>query len=324
MFDLEFYPTPSHVIELMCEGLELANKNILEPSAGSGNIIDFINMNGGFAFACEKNDNLRQIIKNKCKVLKANFFEVTSEEVSHIDFIIMNPPFSNADKHILHAWEIAPDGCKIISLCNWETVNNTYSKGREELKTLINQFGTVQNIGKVFENSERFTSVETGLINLNKGEKSYKTEFNGFFMDEEIESQENGLMSYNVVRDLVNRYVEAIKIFDKQLQTAVDINNLTSSFFSSSISFSCTVKDAPLKRIDFKKDLQKNAWKFIFDKMNLTKFVTRGVREDINKFVEQQQEIPFTMKNIYKMIEIVIATREQQFDKCILEVLGVS
>ena len=30
----------------------------------------------------------------------------------------MNPPFSNADKHILHTYEIAPRGCKIIALCN--------------------------------------------------------------------------------------------------------------------------------------------------------------------------------------------------------------
>jgi hypothetical protein len=44
------------------------------------------------------------------------------------------------------------------------------------------------------------------------------------------------------------------------------------------------------------------------------------LKEDINKFVEQQVEIPFTMRNIYKMLEIVIATNSQRMDKAILEV----
>jgi hypothetical protein len=36
--------------------------------------------------------------------------------------------------------------------------------------------------------------------------------------------------------------------------------------------------------------------------------------------VEQQQNIPFTMRNIYRMLEIVVGTREQTFDRAILEV----
>ena len=127
-------------------------------------------------------------------------------------------------------------------------------------------------------------------------------------------------MQYNFIRDIVNRYVESVKIFDRQLQAGIEMYNLTSSFYSSSLSFEISKDKAPLQRADFKKDLQKNAWKFIFNKMNLTKVVTKGVREDINKFVEQQQNIPFTMRNIYRMLEIIVGTREQTFDKAILEV----
>jgi hypothetical protein len=53
--------------------------------------------------------------------------------------------------------------------------------------------------------------------------------------------------------------------------------------------------------------------------MNLTKYTTRGVREDINKFVEEQTNIPFTMKNIYHMLDIIIQTAGQRMDKAILE-----
>jgi len=71
---------------------------------------------------------------------------------------------------------------------------------------------------------------------------------------------------------------------------------------------------------DIKKDLQKNGWEFVFHKMNMDKYATRGLKEDINKFVEQQTHIPFTMKNIYRMLEIVIGTQEQRMDKALLEV----
>ena len=37
MFGSEFYPTPPEVIELM--GIDCYNRTVLEPSAGSGNIL---------------------------------------------------------------------------------------------------------------------------------------------------------------------------------------------------------------------------------------------------------------------------------------------
>ena len=42
MFNADFYPTPKNVIEKMVEGLELNQKIVLEPSAGSGAIIDHL------------------------------------------------------------------------------------------------------------------------------------------------------------------------------------------------------------------------------------------------------------------------------------------
>lgn len=66
--------------------------------------------------------------------------------------------------------------------------------------------------------------------------------------------------------------------------------------------------------------MQRSGWRWIFNKMDLTKTATKGLREDINKFVEKQQEIPFTMKNIYHMLDMVIQTTSQRMDKAILEV----
>lgn len=40
--------------------------------------------------------------------------------------------------------------------------------------------------------------------------------------------------------------------------------------------------------------------------------------EDINRFVEQQEKIPFTMKNVYHMLDMIVQTRKQQFDKALV------
>ena len=323
MFSSNFYPTPRHVIELILEGEILKNKTILEPSAGKGDIVDFCIGSGATAvIACELNEDLKKIVSTKCPVIGDDFLKLESHVISHIDLIIMNPPFESADKHILHAFNIAPPGCKIIALCNFEMVNNHYSNRRRELLNIIEQYGnTPQNLGDCFSNAERKTDVEVGLIKIQKAGSNYSTEFEGFFTEEDKEEAgEIGIMSYNLVRDLVNRYVGSIKIFDEQLAAAVKMNALTNGFYTCKLGLNLSEDNKPVQRNEFKKAMQKSGWAYIFDKMNMKKYATTGLKEDINKFVEQQVNIPFTMINIYKMLDIVIGTTSQRMDKALLEV----
>jgi hypothetical protein len=322
MFNPDFFPSPEAVIIQMLNGITIQNKIFLEPSAGKGDIVNYLQNEGAKSvLACENNEDLKKILQTKCSIIESDFFNLTSDKISHIDTIIMNPPFSNADKHILYAYSIAPAGCKIVALCNSNTLENTYSKTREQLKAIIDENGTVEDLGECFNEAERKTGVNVSMIKLLKPGASYQSEFEGFFMGEdEPEQQGIGLMPYNVVRDLVNRYIAAVKIYDEQLTAAVKMNELTAGFYSSGIGMSISKDKAPISRNEFKKEMQKSGWKFIFDKMNMQKHTTQGLKEDINKFVEQQQNIPFTMKNIYRMLEIVIGTTGQRMDKALLEV----
>ena len=171
-----------------------------------------------------------------------------------IQNIFMNPPFSADEKHILHAYDIAPDGCTIISLCNWATLDRyDHSRSRKILQNTIENYGNAQNLGDVFSIAERKTGVEIGLVKLFKPKSKSETEFEGFFIDEEEEAQFDGLQKYNFVRDVVNRYVGAIKIFDEQLDSALRMNALTSSFFSSKIGLSMNDGDAVKTRAEYKK-----------------------------------------------------------------------
>lgn len=321
MFNKDFYPTPSTVLEQM--QIDCSGKIVYEPSAGSGNIIQFLRNNGAASIiASELNDDLAQIAKSKAdKFIPGSFLDVKPEQISHIDMIVMNPPFSNGDAHVLHAWQIAPDGCEIKSLINAETLTNAYSRQRRELNNIVSNYGQVINFDNAFSDAERKTDVSVAMITLFKPKSSSEAEWEGFFLDEEPEAQANGIMKFDAVRDIVNRYVAAVKCFDEHLIIAQRMSALTLDFNVGTFSFGISHNNAVVSRDEFKKELQKKAWASIFDKVNLNKFVTSGVMKDINKFVENQTKVPFTMKNVYHMFDIIVGTSPEIFNRSLVEAL---
>jgi hypothetical protein len=317
MFHNELYPTPIEVLEMM--QLDCKNKIILEPHAGFGNIVDYCKNNGAKeVIAIEINERCREILKPKCQIIGSDFFKCTSDMISHVNAIYMNPPFSNADKHIIHAWEIAPDGCEIISLCNYTTI----SLGNTRISRLIRDYGNAESLGDCFSDAERKTNVEVGLIRLYKPVSKSDFEFEGFFMDQdEEEEQSNGIMQYNEVRALVNRYVGTMKAYDTMMEQVENVNGLIKGIGMSSIDMKIGFNDSITTKEQFSKILQKRSWNYIFNKMNMQKYVTSGVMRDINKFVETQEKIPFTMKNIYRMLEIIVGTRGETFNRALEEAI---
>jgi len=322
MFNKDFYPTPANIIELMINGDDLTGRVVLEPSSGKGDIIDILNSRGGEVLCCESDENLAKISASKARFLNSDFLKVQSDEISHIHAIYMNPPFSADEKHILHAWSIAPSGCQIVALCNHNTLSNDYSRSRKELLSIIKDYGNSQNLGDAFSDSERQTGVDIGLIRLYKPVSN--SSFGDYFTseDDDPEANQSGIMSYNAVREIVQRYVNAVMLYDQVIENAIKMNSLIGEVagYSKDLVFTCTQDKRELTRIEFSKELQKKSWNWIFNKLNMQKYATRGLREDINKFVEQQVKVPFTMKNIYKMLDLIVGTQSQRMDKALLEV----
>lgn len=213
----EFYPTPVELVAKMIEGIRFKSGNsILEPSAGSGNIVKFI------AFANDTlNDHWRykyyegtldekrkqiiendavkryydyeeddtknyfphinfdidciEIDKNLQAILKNHDFNVIADdflsfETSKMyDYIIMNPPFSDGDKHLMKAIRLAEKngGSQIICLLNAETIRNPYSRSRVELKDTLDKYdATYEFINNAFSNAERKTDVDIVIIRV--------------------------------------------------------------------------------------------------------------------------------------------------------------
>ena len=149
----DFYPTPKEVIERMMMDENVCGKTILEPSAGKGDIVDWLYENGAAeVIACEKDPNIRRLLSGKCDIIAEDFLTVTPEQVSHVDYIVMNPPFSQGARHILHAFEIAPAGCTIVALCNDDNLERgwSYEKNRQLIET-IELYGQHEYLGEVYK-----------------------------------------------------------------------------------------------------------------------------------------------------------------------------
>ena len=331
----DFYPTPKEVIAQMLLGENIVGKTVLEPSAGKGNIVDYLKENGAArVIACEKDPNIRKLLDGKCEIIADDFLTVTSEQVSHVDYIVMNPPFSEGARHILHAFEIAPAGCTIVALCNHDNLERgwSYEKNKQLIET-VELYGREEYLGDVFKTAERQTRVHVALIKLYK-EGEGENEFEGYYFSPKDEdtanmNQREGIMQYNIVRDLVNRYVSAVKLFDETLAAANRINEVAkypedNDYDYIPIRFG-TIKggysgDAvQVTHQQYKKELQKYYWRIIFKKLNMEKYATKHLREQINKFIEQQTNVPFTMNNIYRVIDMVIQTNGQRMQTALVE-----
>lgn len=323
MFDPEFYPTDHKILDQI--DIDVNGKIVFEPQAGKGNIVDYVKAKGALrVIGCEKHPELREILKAKCQVIGTDSFQITSEKISHVHLIIMNPPFSNADKHILHAWSIAPEGCEIIALCNSNTIENDYSSTRKELLTVIKNYGDAsQDLGSAFSGAERKTDVSVKVVRLFKPALTSEFDYEGFHFDMEPDNnQDAGMIKYDYLQSIVNTYVASVKCFDRFRLVADEMNTYTKSIgFGSGFSFKVGYNEGVTTKDDFSKELQKHCWKKIFSKLNMNKYVTTGVMQDINKFIELRQNYPFTLKNIYKMLEIIVGTRAGTMNRAIVEAI---
>jgi hypothetical protein len=329
MFNADFYPTPPEVAALMLDPLDLRGKTVLEPSAGSGNLVRECLDRGAAEVAwCEQEPQLRDMLTSIPSATPAHsysdFLRVHPADVSHIDLIVMNPPFSADEAHILHAWEIAPPGCEIVALCNWNTCEGTYRRLQLQLAHLVEAYGSKENLGECFATAERPTRVCVGMVRLTKpGQRvSGADEFDGFFLGpDDIEAQGEGLIPYRRSRDIVNRYVEACRIYDEQVEAATRLHGVLDGFFGKELGLQVTVEGAPVSRNRFRKDLQKAAWQHVFAEFLPAQMATSQLAKDINAFVEQQSRIPFTERNIWRMLQIVAGTQEQRVDRAVEEAI---
>ena len=322
----DFYPTPEEVIQKMKKGLSVSGKTVLDPESGKGDILKYCKSYGAKTLGCEINPDLYNISKEYARMIGTDFLLVERIDLTTVEIILMNPPFSSDIEHILHAWKIAPNGCEIRALCNMSTLRRDISKSRQLVGIIADFNGSIEDLGDCFTDAERKTNVNVALVSLTK--PAVEEEDWSAYFDYELNDTEHyapGLAKHDVVVEVVGRYVGALKMFNEVDNQSRKINELMGPINMKSISFGCSYRDKNnnIQSLNFKEfriELQKSAWERIFSKMNMEKYMTASLKERISKFIEQQSETPFTVANIYNMLQFIHDSNAGRMDEVLIQV----
>jgi phospholipid N-methyltransferase len=131
----DFFPTPKSEAENMVDIANISEgMDVLEPSAGNGNIADAIKETGINPDVIEIASSLREILQAKGHNLVDNdFLAYTGKKY---DRIIMNPPFGHGAEaldidHVKHAYSLLKPGGRIVAIMGAGTFFRTDKKAVE-------------------------------------------------------------------------------------------------------------------------------------------------------------------------------------------------
>lgn len=347
MFNKDFYPTPEKIILKMVKKSRILNSdmrviNLLEPSAGKGNIVDFIENKYNKYYTkkiridvIEKDEQLLNFLTGKkYKIVSNDFLEFQTNK--HYDLIIMNPPFSDVEDHILKAFEILQNG-ELITLLDTNTLNKNTFKANKIKEILRNNDSEVISLGNCFSNSERNTNVEVSMIYINKKSEKITSMFEGLDFENKDNSENYDFENnYNISkRDVVKNEVEkynALLSYMFEFFTIIrkinSLNILKSKYFVETLSkydvcknnTDDLIKEFLSFRNEIDEDVKNICWESIFKRTGIERLLTNNTRNEIEKLKNEQKGIDFTENNIYTLLDILFQNQGKILESCVLEI----
>lgn len=321
----DYFPTPSNLIYKMLSHVDFKDvRSILEPSAGKGDLVEAIterhkytdyNRNALDLDTIELDNNLQHILKGKQFRLVHDDF-LTYQTYKRYDAIIMNPPFSNGEKHLLKAIDMQRKGGKIVCLLNAETLRNPYNNSRKELIQQLEQYNAeVEYIQNAFIDAERKTNVEIVLIYIDIPKVENKSVILEELKKEESQATHNSynsdkLINADFIKGIVDQYNYEIKAGLKLIDEYNSIRPYMLNSFKEE-SYNRPVLKLELEydnrdsnstiENEYIKQIRAKYWKALFSNEQFMGLFTNNLRRKYFENVEELKEYDFSLYNIYSM-----------------------
>lgn len=343
-FNEEFYPTPKSLLNKIFDGVDWKQVDtILEPSAGKGDIIEFIQnseeahrYHHNFEIDCiEKDPNLQAVLKQKgFRLVHDDFF--TFHTWKQYDLIVMNPPFSCGDKHLLNALKLQEDGGNIICILNAETLKNPYSITRQALALRLEDLhADISYMQNEFVSAERKTSVEIAVVKVSIPKKERDSRIFS-------ELRESKQMSEQTVQEQTslaeNDYIKAaVKQFELETEAGIRLireyqamkpymlRSLSGDNFvkNDSILYLTMDKYSPcspeVTENEFLKVVRLKYWTSIFNDSRFTGHMTSNLLSEYRTQIDKLADYDFSCFNI-KTIQADIAIKlVKGVEECIVK-----
>lgn len=328
----DFYPTPQNLIDKMLFSLDFTMiKSILEPSAGSGNIVEALKKKEksynkySFDIDCiEIDQKLQHILKGKNFRVVHNDF-LTYDTMKEYNLIIMNPPFSNGCKHLLKALEMqSRNGGAVVCLLNAETLKNPCTNERMDLKRKLTEYNAnIEFIQDAFLYAERKTGVEIALVKVQLPEvKRESFILNGLQKaqeQKEVETTENTqLIDSDFFKAIVNQYKMEVKAginlikeyqamkpfilssFGKDKDTGETIQ-IGGCILSLDLSVNRDKYHNMLSINGYIKEVRRKYWKALFENKKFIGQLTNNLQQEFYNKVDELSDYDFSLYNIYQL-----------------------
>lgn len=325
-----FYPTPKNLIEKMLSGLDFKMiKNILEPSAGKGDIVDELRKKeqlcsstyNKFSFdidCIEIDHNLQYILKGKnYRVVHDDF--LTYNTMKEYDLIIMNPIFSNGCKHLLKALEMQHrNGGVVVCLLNAETLKNPHTKERQDLQQKLTEYDAkIEFIQDAFLDAERKTAVEIALVKVQLPEVKRES----FILEglreakyaEEYHTNDNTqLVDGDFFKAIVNQFQLEVEAGIKLIKEYFAMQPLILSSFEKDEETGETVQKGGcmlsmksgkngLSVNEYIKSVRRKYWTALFRNPKFIGQLTNNLQRDFYNKLENLSDYDFSLYNIYQL-----------------------
>lgn len=350
--DNQFYPTPKDLATKLFSMLSKDNRDyryVLEPSAGKGDLIkyyydqsDNYTRRNIIFNCCEIDNNLCSILRNLKKsgyqyeyenldvrIVGGDFLEFNSIET--YDLVIMNPPFKNGDKHLLHALNYVVNG-EILCILNAETLKNPCTNNRVLLNQKLKELNaTIEYVESAFATSEteRKTNVEVALIHIKKEqdiEQIFSDEYDKMNYDFDMKdgSEVKNINENQSIEDMLIEYQDCqkriVKTCEEMFKASYGCRDLIHVSIGESLEscFSYSIKDIDKALRRANNIIKDRYWKKLLDRKEFKDKLTSNEVNTFNNIIKRFCDMEFSYNNINTLYEYILENGNDLFKNAIL------
>ena len=244
---------------------------------------------------------------------------LTFSSYKSYNLIVMNPPFSNGDGHLLKAIEMqSRNGGQIRCLLNAETLLNPYTNRRKVLCEKLESFGAkVTFLENAFAHGERQADVNCALIKLDIPAEERESEiFKRIQEAEKVEEATVGDVTDLTVADFLKQIVSRFNVEVSAGMALIReyiamrpyiMDSIQEKTYSSPTLTLCVGDPSRTFRGDYpsiNKFLQATRskyWEALFSNEKFVGKLTSNLRQKYSGMVERMKDYDFTMFNIQQI-----------------------
>lgn len=259
---------------------------------------------------------------------------LTFDSRKHYDLIVMNPPFSDGDAHLLHAIELqAQYGGHIRCILNAETILNPYTNRRKLLRQKLDEYGaTVSFEDGGFSHGERPTDVRVAIIHLEipavVGESEIYERLRKAAEEKEAPQEDvTDLVAADFLSQIVTRYnvevdagialIREFRAMEPYIMGSLDPNETHNTpNLSLTIMRNCSHDRATVNR--FVELTRKKYWAALFTNREFMGKLTSNLQKKYRGMIDSMAAYDFSLFNIRQVMAEMNAEMAQGIQETIV------